>query len=551
MGRDHVKSISLLGVGHVCVNFSRALVDEPRLMRIGEAMNLASFLVNSARTYAERPALSLGTEVRYSYGELARRVSALAGALGARFGLGAGERVALVMGNCPAYIEVLFGAWHAGLAAVPINAKLHPRELSYILEHSGARLCFATSELAQSLAPVVGEVAGLEAVICVDDRDYGDLFRAESVAMRETEPGDLAWLFYTSGTTGWPKGAMLSHRNLLAMSRAYLEDVDGISERDCVVHAAPLSHGSGLYGLPHVAKGANQVMPASRRFDPAEVFDLIAAYPGTSFFFAPTMVSRLVGGAAAGSLSRANLKTLIYGGGPMYLEDLRQALDLFGPKLVQIYGQGESPMTISTLSKAHHADGAHPRHLQRLASAGLPYTGVEVRLLDDDNNEVAAGEVGEVAVRGEVVMAGYWRDDKASAETLRGGWLHTGDLGAFDEDGFLTLKDRSKDLIISGGTNIYPREIEEVLLRHEGVLECSVVGRPHPEWGEEVVAFVVPRPGWQVREGDLDALCLDNIARFKRPRAYRFLDGLPHNDYGKVLKTALRERLAAEAGRNG
>ena len=520
-------------------------------MRGGEAMNLASFLVNSARTYPERPALSLGAEILYSYGELARRVSALAGALGARFGLGAGERVALAMRNCPAYIEVLFGVWHAGLAAVPVNAKLHPRELSYILDHSGARLCFATSEMAESLAPVVAEVAGLEAVISVDDGDYGALFTGEAVAMRETAPGDLAWLFYTSGTTGRPKGAMLSHRNLLAMSLAYLSDVDGISERDCIVHAAPLSHGSGLYGLPHVAKGANQVMPASRRFDPAEVFDLIAAYPGTSFFFAPTMVSRLVGGAAAGAPSSANLKTLIYGGGPMYLEDLRQALDLFGPKLVQIYGQGESPMTISVLSKAHHADVSHPRYLERLASVGLPYTGVEVRVVDEDDNEVSPGEVGEVVVRGQVVLAGYWRDAKASAETLRGGWLHTGDLGAFDEDGFLTLKDRSKDLIISGGSNVYPREIEEVLLRHEGVLECSVVGRPHPEWGEEVVAFVVPRPGSQLRESDLDALCLDRIARFKRPRAYRFLDGLPYNEYGKVLKTALRERLAAEAGGTG
>jgi long-chain acyl-CoA synthetase len=215
----------------------------------------------------------------------------------------------------------------------------------------------------------------------------------------------------------------------------------------------------------------------------------------------------------------------------------------------QIYGQGESPMTITVLPRALHADRAHPRYDQRLASVGVAQSGVEVRLADDDDRDVAPGEVGEILVRGDVVMKGYWNDPAATAKALRGGWLHTGDVGVFDQDGFLTLKDRSKDLIISGGSNIYPREIEEVVLTHPAVGEVAVVGRPHPDWGEEVIAFVVPTASGAVGPDELDALCLANIARFKRPKAWRFLDALPKNNYGKVLKTELR-KLAGEGMRD-
>jgi long-chain acyl-CoA synthetase len=202
-------------------------------------------------------------------------------------------------------------------------------------------------------------------------------------------------------------------------------------------------------------------------------------------------------------------------------------------------------MTITALSKAMHADCTHPRYLERLGSAGIARTDVEVRVVDADDGDLPPGEIGEVVVRGDVVMRGYWHDPEASAETLRGGWLYTGDLGAFDEDGFLTLKDRSKDMIISGGSNIYSREIEEVLLRHPGVLEVAVVGRPHRDWGEEVVACVVPRPQATVTAEALDRLCLDTMARYKRPRAYVFVDSLPKNNYGKVVKTVLRQQLPA------
>jgi long-chain acyl-CoA synthetase len=220
----------------------------------------------------------------------------------------------------------------------------------------------------------------------------------------------------------------------------------------------------------------------------------------------------------------------------MYVEDARAALDRFGPHLAQIYGLGESPMTITTLSREDIADRDHPRWLARLGSAGRPFAGLDVMVADSDDRPLPDGETGQILCRGDVVMAGYWRNEQASATTLAGGWLHTADIGAFDADGYLTLKDRANDLIISGGSNIYPREVEEVLLRHAGVREVSVIGRPDPEWGEAVVAYVVGAAD----RATLDALCLDHIARFKRPKEYVFVDTLPKNNYGKILKTELR-----------
>src|SRR5438128_1940330 len=263
-------------------------------------------------------------------------------------------------------------------------------------------------------------------------------------------------------------------------------------------------------------------------------------------FAAPTILTRLVHAPAVAAADLRNLRTIFYGGGPMYVADLERALQLFGARLYQLYGQGESPMTITGLGKRLQADETHPRWRERLGSCGVPRTGVLVKIVDDRDRELPSGDVGEVVTRSDCVMEAYWNNPAATAETLRGGWLHTGDLGSIDADGFLTLRDRSKDMIISGGSNIYPREIEEVLLRHPDLVEAAIVGRPHPDWGEEVVAFVVAKPGASVAQAALDRLCLDHIARFKRPREYRFVDALPKNNYGKVLKTELRRKLGED-----
>ena len=486
-------------------------------------MNLATWLERAARASPAAVAIWHGAAPWATYAELARRAAAIAGRWRSR-GLAAGDRVAFAMRNEPEYLLGLYAAWWAGLAAVPVNAKLHPREVDYIVRHSGAR------EVLTSAA----EVRALEG--------------GDAIPLEPLPPQALAWLFYTSGTTGRPKGAMLSHRNLAQMTWGYLACVDAVPAAGRLLHAAPLSHGSGLYNFTHLVRGAGQVVPESGGFDAAEVAQLLRAHAEVSFFAAPTIVKRLAEAIAAPS-EAPGLRTLVYGGGPMYLADVRHALVRLGPRLAQIYGQGESPMTITVLDKARHADASHPRFLERLASVGVPNAVVEVAVRDERGADVPPGAIGEVCVRGDVVMSGYWNDPDASGRALRQSgdssqrpWLWTGDLGAFDADGFLALKDRSKDLIVSGGSNIYPREVEEVLLTHPGVAEASVVGAPDPEWGERVVAFIVAR-GERPPEADLEALCLAHIARFKRPREYRYVDALPKNHYGKVLKTELRARL--------
>ncbi len=509
-------------------------------------MNLAHLLLRSARAHGHRPAVLHGETLLLDYAGLARRSATLAHTLRERQGLQEGDRVGLFMSNHPAVLELLFGCWWAGLAVVPINPKLHPREAHYILAHSGAAMVFCTADIGAPLAAAELPAPALPRLVCVEQPDYAALFEGEPLAEPVSRaPDALAWLFYTSGTTGRPKGVMITQRNLMTMTLCYFSDVDPVSIDDAVLYAAPMSHGAGLYALPHVAAAARHVVPASGGFDAAEILALARRLGPLSMFAAPTMVKRLVEQAAAQGESGEGLKTIVYGGGPMYLEDIRHALQVLGPRFVQIYGQGESPMTITALGRGHLMDAQHPRYLDRLASVGVAQTAVELRVADAQGRPLPPGEVGEVLVRGDSVMAGYWNDAAASAQALRDGWLFTGDVGSLDGDGFLTLRDRSKDLIISGGSNIYPREVEEALLHHPGVAEVSVVGRPDPEWGEVVVAFVVPREGHALDAAALDAVCLAHIARFKRPKHYHWLDALPKNHYGKVLKTELRARMAA------
>jgi long-chain acyl-CoA synthetase len=509
-------------------------------------MNLARLLVRTAAAFPERPALFLGEELLCDYRELALRAARIGGFLRNDLGLAPGERVCLWMSNIPEYMEILYGAWFAGLVVVPTNLKLHAKEVDYILQDSGAAVLFVSDDLAGEPGRWAGQTR-LRGVFVPGTPEYARLRRAEPMA----EPlfraqDDIAWLFYTSGTTGRPKGVMQTQANLLTMISCYFMDVDTVSPEDSAVYAAPMSHASGMLNFPHVIAGARHVLPRSGGFDSQELVELAAHHGRLTMFAAPTMVKRLVDHIEATGADPSGFKTIVYGGGPMYVEDIRRALRVMGDRFAQIYGQGETPMTITALGRQYLSDVKHPRYLERIASVGVSQALVEVRVADTQGRSLPPGETGEVVVRGPSVMKGYWNNPEATAQTIRDGWLFTGDVGAFDEDGFLTLKDRSKDVIISGGSNIYPREVEEVLLQHPQVQEVSVVGQRHEEWGEEVVAFVVSKNGHPVDAKELDALCLESIARFKRPKRYRFVESLPKSSYGKVLKTALREQLAGE-----
>ena len=507
-------------------------------------MNLAHWLVRTARRTPEAPALLRGSTVVSDYAGFAGRAARLGNAFATRFGVRKGDRIALFMSNCTDYLEILYGAWFVGACVVPINYKLHEKEAAFIIADSAARLVLVDSH-GEALKQLVGP--GVD-VIEIGGGAYSALFEHEPLsAPAPLGPDELAWLFYTSGTTGKPKGVMLTAANIHAMTYAYFIDVDEVRPSDAVLYAAPMSHGAGLYNFMHVLRGARHLVPASGGFDPAEIGELGRAVGELSFFAAPTMVRRMIDHAMRSGYRGEGIRTIVYGGGPMYVADIEQAVELFGPRFVQIYGQGESPMTITAMSREAVADRSHANWRERLGSVGLAQSCVEVIVADEEGKERPPGQTGEILVRGASVMAGYWNNPQATGRTLRDGWLWTGDMGSLDADGYLTLKDRSKDVIISGGTNIYPREVEEALLTHPLVHEVSVVGAPDPEWGETVTAFVVLAAEEPSAETVLDAHCRSQIARFKRPKRYVFLTELPKNSYGKVLKTELRT-LNAESG---
>lgn len=500
-------------------------------------MNVAEWLSRTAATRPDAPAIFLGEVPWATYGEFEAQVGAVARSLRLR-GVNTGDRVAVFSKNRPEYLVAFFGIWRAGAVITPINGKLHAKEAAWIIEDSGAVLALVSADLQDGLAEA-------------SDAPLVDLGSAAFTDMRSGDPApvtpragdDLAWLFYTSGTTGRPKGVMITHSMLMAASLSFPVSVTPVGPEDGALYAAPMSHGAGFYALVHVLTGGRHIFPPTAGFDEAEVLDLSARLGPTAMFMAPTMVRRLTDYARAHDRRGDGIGSIIYGGGPMYVADIMDATDWFGPKFVQIYGQGEAPMAITAMTRDEVTDRSHPRWRERLASVGRAQAVVELRIADETGATLPVGEVGEIMVGGQLVMKGYWNNEAATAKTIRDGWLLTGDMGSLDADGYLTMKDRSKDMIISGGTNIYPREVEEALLTHPSVHEVSVVGRPSAEWGEDVVAFVVPATGHDLDEAALDAHCRAEIARFKRPKAYFRLSELPKNNYGKVLKTELRERL--------
>jgi acyl-CoA synthetase (AMP-forming)/AMP-acid ligase II len=501
-------------------------------------MNLGALLTMAAARHPDRVALrSDGQEVTYA--TMNQRVNALASALRTH-GLQRGDRVVLWMRNCPELIESFFGCWKAGLVAVPVNARLLPGDVANLAADSSAAAVIHGVEFAEAAGQVD---AGLRiGTGGSGETSYDDLVAEHIGAHDQTyslNDDAPAWLFYTSGTTGRPKGAVLTHGNLTFVTVSWCADLYSLQPEDVVLHCAPLSHGAGFHALAAVARGAENVILGHS--DPSAILEAIARHRVTATWMVPTQIRLLLDAPELDRADLSSLASIVYGGSPMYLSDLTEALERIGEVFCQLYGQGESPMTITYLRQQEHR--RHRADLEVLTSAGVVRTGMEVRIADPTDDRMAgSGEVGEIQVRGPAVMAGYWEQPVATEAALRGGWLHTGDLGRMDERGYIYVLDRLKDMIISGGANVYAREVEDVLLRHPRILEAAVFGCPDRIWGEAVTAVVV---GDDLDAAELRAFCREHLADYMTPKRLHIVDSLPKNAYGKVLKRDLRAAYSA------
>jgi len=514
-----------------------------------ERVNVGQLLTNAARRFPEQPAVSWGDRT-LSYAELDRRTNALANGL-VSLGVRRGDRVGVLMRNRPELIEAMFACFKGGFCLVPLNSRFTADEIGYHVADSAAAAVVTDADGAAVV--VDAELGGAAVVVAGGEarpagtEDYETVIDGGDTTHSAVVPvnrDDLAWLFYTSGTTGRPKGAMLSHGILGFVTASWLADITPLDETGVTLHAAPLSHGAGFHAIAATARGAHQLLPSATRFEPEAILDLLASARVTNTWLVPTQIVMLIDSLDTVGIKAPNLpdlRSVVYGGAPFPPADLRRALELFGPVFVQLYGQGETPMTATVLSPADHAAALAGDHPERLASAGVARPGTDVRVLGPDDNELPPGEVGEVCVRGGAVMLGYWQRPEATAEALRNGWLHTGDLGRMDDHGYLFLLDRAKDMIITGGSNVYAVEVEAALATHPAVHEVAVVGIPDRTWGELVVAVIVARG--EADEAALAAHCAAHLAGYKRPRRFVLRDSLPRNAYGKVLKRQLREEL--------
>jgi acyl-CoA synthetase (AMP-forming)/AMP-acid ligase II len=516
-------------------------------------MNIGSVLTDAAKTSPDHVAIIYG-DLRRTYRDFNRRANQLAAQL-RRSGVRKGDRVAILQRNCPELLETMFATFKCGAVTVPMNARLHPKEAAYILRDSGSKIVVFTDDFATALETIRPDLEDVEAFICVGGApawaESYEGFIADGDAADNDEAcskDDLAWLFYTSGTTGKPKGAMDSHGNLRFMTDHYPREVYRLKPDDIAMHPGPLTHGSGLWAVPIIAGCGTHLIPTATSFDPDHIFSLIETHRVTKIvFIAPTMITMLLNAPNIEKYDLSSLRFVGYGGSPMYVEDLKRAVQQWGPVFCQIYGQGETPMTISMLTPEDHRIATEDPSLEkRLASAGRIREDIEIAVLDDNDRPLGDEEIGEISLRGDCVMKGYWNKQEATEDAFRSGWYHTGDLGKRDSDGFYYLLDRKKELIITGGANVYPREVEEVLLLHPGVLEVAVIGIPDRLWGESVMAVVRPRPGEKPTERELLDLCREHLSGYKKPRFVRFQEDLPKSGYGKILKRELKAAIIAE-----
>lgn len=491
-------------------------------------LTIPELVARSARRAPDSPALACEGE-RRTFGELEERSNRLASALAAR-GVGPGDHVAMLQYNGVEFVEAFLAIQKLGACAAPVNFRLSREEVSYVLGDCGARLAIADPELA-------ARAAGVETLVVGPDYEAALAAGAPERPDHVAHGDDLAFLMYTSGTTGRPKGAMLSHQNLVVNTTNWLYEV-GARPDDVWLSGLPLFHIGGLNGiLPFLHLGALAVIEPSGGFDPGRSIARLAEHDVSKCFFVPTQWQEICSHPEVGTVDARRLRTAMWGASQAPLPTLELLAETFpSVEIVNAFGQTEMSSNTCFL----RGEDA----IRKMGSVGRPALGVEVRIVDEKGVDVRQGEVGEIVYRGPTVMQGYHGKPEATAEAFAGGWFHSGDLVREDEEGFIYVVDRLKDMLISGGENVYPAEVERALIDHPAVAEVAVVGVPHPRWVETPLAIVVREPGTEVEEPDLIDHCRERLAGYKKPSAVVFVEELPRNAAGKVLKRQLRERYA-------
>jgi fatty-acyl-CoA synthase len=495
-----------------------------------------------ARYFSERTAV-LFADKSLTFGEVDQLSNRFAHVL-ARHRIERGSRLAILANNSIHSMPVDFACVKAGAARTPLNARLSMDEHEHMLRETGARVVIYDAELAERAEALAARVPGVEMLGLGSDRCGSDLL-IEAASAPSTdprtpaEPGDVILTVFTSGTTGRLKAAEHTQATYAAVSNNTSMNMPDVGPDDVMLHAASLFHASGCFVLPYWLKGATTAVLA--RFEPAEFLNAIVHWRVTSLHLVPTMLAMLLAHPDIEKADLSPVRTILYGASPMPLPVIKRALDLWGPRFVQYYGQTEAPLFITRLDKQDHVG---PGAERRLLACGRPSPDCEIRLIDDKGADVAPGEQGEIALRAPFAMAGYFNaPDLNTATFVEGGWLRTRDVGRFDEDGYLYLVDRTSDMIITGGYNVYPREVEDALMAHPAVLECAVVGAPHAKWVEAVTVFVVLRPDLGASEDELIEFTRERLASYKVPKAVRFIEQIPKSAVGKILRRALRDPL--------
>ncbi|MEM6824355.1 MAG: acyl-CoA synthetase [Pseudomonadota bacterium] len=502
-------------------------------------MNLAQFAQQAAQRLASHPALIWG-ETTWTWREFETRVGQMA-AVFRDHGVGHGDRVLVQSRNTNQMLESMIAAFRLGAVWVPANMRGAPSDLAWMAELSGAKLL-----LCDAAFPEHASIPGPETVLAIGTAAFGADIDALMANARDAPPiapvdrDDPAWLFFTSGTTGRPKAAILTHGQLGFVVNNHLADLlPGTTHADTSLVVAPLSHGAGLQALLMIARGAATVLTTAPKFDTSEIWELIARHRVSNMFTVPTILKRLVEAPEAASAERSSLKHVIYAGAPMYRADQIRAIEVLGPVLVQYFGLGEVTGAITVLPPADHSTETE----SRVGTCGYPRTGMAVEVQDDTGTPLGPGQTGEICVTGPAVFAGYWQNPEANAKSFRNGFFRTGDLGHLDPEGYVYITGRASDMYISGGANIYPREIEEKILEHPRVSEVAVFGMPDPEWGEIGVAVVTPNAGETLDPIELGAFLDGAIARYKMPRQFHVWEEIPKSGYGKMAKRLVRDEL--------